>query len=550
MRDGRALEENAAAPDRRPEGAAGDGEDRRGMSDGLTVAGEILRRTARRLGSKTALVDGDRRVDYARFDREANRLANALIAAGIASGDPIAIMSANRLEYAYVFYGAARAGAVLGNLSVRYTENDVAEILALSEARLVLVDRERLDRVLAVRDRLPELRRVVLLDPGGGSLPDGVEAYEAFVADRPTAEPGRAVGPHDPLAVTYTGGTTGRPKGVLVSHHARAMSALTAIVEYDLAEDDTAVVATPLFHAAGLFVWFHPAVMIGATVVLMESWDPEAFMRIVEEEKATAVLLIPTQINGLLRAPGFDPARLRTLRKINHAGMIIPVALIEQVLDAMPWAELTNNYGTSETGPLTVRRASDLPEKAHSVGRPVFNVEVEIRDRDGRPLPPGEIGEIVTRGDHLLTRYVGAPEETAELFRSDDGWLWTGDLGAMDPDGYITLVDRSKEIIIAGGENIYPTEIENALYRHPAVAECAAFGIPDDHWGEVPAAHVVLRDGVRATAEELSDFCATQIPRHKRPRLVKFVDALPKTAVGKIQRHKIRAEYWAARNSG
>jgi len=514
----------------------------------LVIAGDILRRTARRLPRKTAIIDGERRIDYRSLDREANRFANALAGRGLGRGDTVGIVAANMAEYAYAFYGASRIGCIPANLSNRATADDIAGIFADAESRVLLVDRDGVARALAARDRLPALEHLVALGPEDGPLPEGVAAYADFVAGSAENEPAIRLRPEDPLALNYTGGTTGKPKAVLVSHLARAMSALTAIVEFDLTERDVAVVSTPLFHTAGLYVWYHPAVMIGATAVFLRQWHPEDFIDAVERHRATAALLVPTQINALLNSPAFAPERLRSLAKINHAGMVMPVPLIERALEAMPWVELTDNYGTTETGPITARRPWHLPEKAHSVGRPAFNVEVEIRDAEGRALPPGEAGEIVTRGDHVLTEYRGDPTGTAELFRSGDGWLWTGDVGYMDEDGFVVLVDRAKEIIIAGGENIYPNEIEGALYQHPAVAECAAFGIPDDHWGELPAAHVVLRPGRRAEAQELTDFCAARIARHKRPRMVKFVDSLPKTPVGKIQRNLIRAEYWKDRD--
>jgi len=227
----------------------------------------------------------------------------------------------------------------------------------------------------------------------------------------------------------------------------------------------------------------------------------------------------------------------------------MPVALIERMAELLPWVQLTDNYGTSETGPITARRPEHLPAKAASVGRAAFNVEVEIRAPDGgRVLPPGEVGEIVTRGDHVMLGYYNDPEATAAVFKSNDRWFWTGDLGYIDDDGFVVLVDRLKDVMILGGENIFPLEIEQVLYQHPAVGECAVVGIPDERLGEVPAAHVVLRAGMQATEQALMDFCLTRLARHKRPRVISFVAALPKTAVGKIEKHRIREPYWQGRD--
>jgi acyl-CoA synthetase (AMP-forming)/AMP-acid ligase II len=347
--------------------------------------------------------------------------------------------------------------------------------------------------------------------------------------------------------MTFTGGTTGFPKGVLVTHRCRYATVVSCNVEFGLDERDVVMVSTPMFHAAGIFVWFAPAVMLGCTCVMLGGWDVGAFIDTVERQRVTGTLLVPTQLADLIGNPRFSAKRLATLRHINYAGAPMPVSLFDRARAVLPNVAFTENYGQSETGPMTIRRAFHPHDKRATVGRPAHNVETKVVDPGGREVPPGVIGEIVTRGAHVFKEYWGEPEQTAAAFRSGDGWLWTGDLGTRDEDGFISLVDRSKDMIIAGGENIYPAEIENALYRHEAVAECAVFGIPDDRWGEVPAAHVVLHGGVRVAEETLIAFLEGHIARHKRPRLIRFVEALPKTAVGKIQKNLIREPYWQGR---
>lgn len=512
----------------------------------LLLAGDILRRTARRLPRKTAIICGDRRLDYATLDAAANRFANALIARGIGKGDAIAMMSPNYPEYAIVFYGAARAGVVLANINARAVAKDVARILNWTEAKSIVAEASLIPVVQEARAGTSSLAHLIAFgieETAAGQI----ETLEDFLAGASAVDPQVSLEEDDPLGLTFTGGTTGAPKGVLVSHRARGASALAALVEFDLAEHDIAAMTTPLFHTAGLYVWFHPAVMCGATSVMIPRWEVEDFIAAVERYGITAAVLVPTQINDLVKHPAFDPPRLRSLRKINHAGMPMPVALIERVAKLMPWVGLTDNYGTSEACPLTARRPNDLPEKAHSVGRPAFNVELEIRGPDGKVLPAGTVGEVVTRGDHLMLGYYKDPAATAAAYKSGDGWLWTGDLGYIDEDGFLVLVDRSKDVIVQGGENVFPLEIEQVVYRHPSVRECAAFGIPDERLGEVPAIHVALKNGTTVSEEELVEFCLRHLARHKRPRLVKFVDELPKTAVGKILKHKIREEYWAGR---
>jgi acyl-CoA synthetase (AMP-forming)/AMP-acid ligase II len=282
--------------------------------------------------------------------------------------------------------------------------------------------------------------------------------------------------------------------------------------------------------------------------VMLGGWNVERFIDLVERHGVTATLLVPTQLGDLIAHPAFSRERLRSLRHINYAGAPMPVALYDRLTEALPDVAFTENYGQSETGPMTIRRAFHPHDRRATSGRPPHNVETKVVDAEGNEVPPGVLGEIVTRGTHLLKEYWGDPEQTAALFRGRDGWLWSGDIGMRDADGFITLVDRSKDMIVSGGENIYPTEIENALYEHEAVLECAVFGIPDERWGEVPAAHIVLRAGVAVTEDTLIAFAAERIARHKRPRLVRFVAELPKTAIGKVQKNVIRAVYWQGRS--
>lgn len=335
---------------------------------------------------------------------------------------------------------------------------------------------------------------------------------------------------------------------MVVNHRARAQSALCGRELFEIDSTDVCVVATPMFHTVGLYVWFGTVMLVGATAVMMRGWDAQRFIDAAETHSITAGMFVPTQLNDVLRTPTFLPARLRSLRKVHYAGAPMAVALLDRLEAQLPWAHFIEHYGQSETGPITLRSAGYNAVKRDSIGRPVPGIEVRIVDPEtGTPCPPGVVGELVTRGPHLLAGYWAEPEQTAEVFRYGDGWLATGDLGICDADGFIRLVDRSKDMIVSGAEKIYPIEIENALHRHPAVAECAVFGIPDDHWGEVPAAHVVLHDGARASAQELIDHVERETVRWKRPRVVEFVTALPRTAVGKIRKDTLRDTYWRDR---
>jgi fatty-acyl-CoA synthase len=503
------------------------------------LAGELLRLAAARFPDKPALIDGDRSLTFREFDRAANRAAQALLALGLRKGSRAAILSQNAMEFALLYFGAARVGVILATLTTRATPRDVAYMLDKIGAEALFYATPFAAVAHGATDQVVSLKHRIAIDEA---------SFAAFMAKGRDEAPAVALDLDDPLAMTFTGGTTGFPKGVLVTHRARYTTAVTCGVEFGIDERDVCLVATPMFHAAGLFVWFQPAIMLGCTCVLQGGWTPERFIELVERHAVTGTLLVPTQLADLIAHKDFSPERLRTLRHINYAGAPMPVALYDRLTAALPQVAFTENYGQSETGPMTIRRAFHPHDRRATSGRPPHNVETKIVDPEGREVPPGVPGEIVTRGTHLLKEYWGEPEQTAALFRGRDGWLWTGDIGVRDADGFISLVDRSKDMIVSGGENIYPTEIENALYEHTAVLECAVFGIPDERWGEVPAAHVVLRAEARVSEEVLVAFVADRIARHKRPRLVKFVENLPKTAIGKVQKNIIRAPYWQGRS--
>ena len=533
--------------------------------------GALLRESAARHPEKAAVVGyrgGVRSaLDYAALDRAADRLANALVRDGYAKtaaqpGRWLAILSPNDVDYPAVHFGAARAGSPLAHVSVRANAAGRAEMLERVGAELLFVHAGLADEARALLAASATLRKIVLI---GGD--DGPESLDAFVAGAPDTEPAVAVSPDDPAAVTFSSGSTGAPKGVLVSHRNRTLASCLGAQAFELADDDVMGCTTPLFHVAGLFMWLQIGIRRGLTVVLLEKWAPDQFADAVARDGVTAAFLVPAQVTALLDDAA-AAARVRKngggLRHLNISGAPMPSGLLDRALSAWPGLEIVEHYGQSESCPLAYRPAAFARAKPMSAGRPC--VEMAVLDGSGKPLPAGEIGEVASRGAHTLLGYIGddigSGVGLADL-RAGGGWLRTGDIGRIDEDGFLHLIDRSKDVIVSGGENIFPAEVERALYRHPAVRECAVFGVPDDKWGEVPAAHVVANgaawDGGDApgaapdSAEPpdeaaLIDFVATQIPRYKRPRFVKFVETLPRTAIGKIQKNRIRAEYWKGRD--
>lgn len=511
------------------------------------LVGDFVHDSAKRAGDRVALIGRGQRLTYAQFDEQANQLANALIDLRLDKGAKAAILSTNSPEYAIAYFAIAKTPYVSAHCSTRSTASELAYVLNKIEAEVLLFESRFVSVLEAVLPKLDKPIRPIQLDRTDeqeSQLADAMYLNE-FVRGQSADEPSIALDENDALAITFTGGTTGIPKAVLVSHKARCASSLAAAEDFGLGENDIIAASTPLFHTAGLFVWFGTAVMVGTSIVFPENWDPVEFMRLVEQEKITAAFLVPSQLNDLITHPEFSTVPLKTLCNIGYAGAPMGRALFERIQKALPQVAFTENYGQSEACPITIRIKNHGDEKLGTVGRAASNAEIGIVDHEGNLLSPGETGDIVTRGDQLFDAYFNDPEETANAFRLSDGWLLTGDVGFLDEDGFLTLVDRSKDMLVSGGENVYPAEIENALYQHEAVAECAVFGIPDDRWGEVPAAHVVLSADAAVSEDELIDFCGSKIARFKRPRMVKFVDSLPKTSVGKIQKNELRKPYWA-----
>jgi acyl-CoA synthetase (AMP-forming)/AMP-acid ligase II len=520
------------------------------LPEALPLA-ELLARAAGRWPARTAVIAGGRSIAFAALDRAASRFAAALTEAGLGPRHTVAILSPNRIEYPVFHFGAARAGAMQAHFSIRYTADDLVHVINKVEAEAVFADAAFLAPLRAARPHAPTLRTIIVMGSPAGALEPGEMSWDQFHAGAGDAAPKPPIAPDDPFCITFTGGTTGFPKGVLATHGSRSVIAQVLAEPFELTPRDIAVLGTPMFHLAGLGSWLVPAIAAGTTMVLMPRWDPAAFVAAVESERATMGFLVPTMVNGVLGDTGLSPARLASLRLLNYGGAPMPVPLLERVLEALPNLRMLDHYGQSEGGALCYRPPERARDKAASNGVPFVCTELAFFDPDGRRLPdeargPEATGELCVKGPQNCIGYYRDPELTKALF-TPDGWLKTGDIGYRDAEGFLYLVDRAKDMIIAGGENIYPAEVENALFEHPAVKECAVFGIPDAHWGEVPAAHVVLASGHSISPEALAAFVAARIARHKRPRLVKFVDALPKTAIGKVQKNLIRKPYWEGR---
>ena len=512
------------------------------------LTGDMLRRSAERFPAKAAIVyrgpDGMRRVGYRQLDEDANRLANALLGLALPKGATVSMLSRNLPEYGTVFFGVARSGYLQNNVSVLYAPDELTYVLNKSKTQVLVFDAAFADRVEAVRKACPGIRTLVCI--GNTGAVDAIP-FAQFLARGAPTPPQVQLDERDPFCMTYTGGTTGRPKGVLMNHRARAITAHTVVVEERLEDTDVVGIVTPLFHVAALNIMFQPAVLIGATSVFVTPWSADAYLAAVEEERITAAFMVPTQANAIATHPDLDKRDLASWTKLSFAGAPMPDWVQTELMRRLPTLKLTQIYGQSEMGVIAALPPAKLPAKLGSVGRQPFNVDVAVLRPDGSRAAAGEWGEVASRGDSIMLGYFDEPQQTADFFRVGDGWGLSGDVGFMDADGFLTLVDRAKDMLISGGENVYPKEIENVLYELPQVAECAVFGIPDDKWGEVPAAYILLKAGATLSEGEVVARCEAKLARLKRPRLIRFVDGFPKTPIGKIQKNVLKEPYWQGR---
>lgn len=506
----------------------------------------ILERARALHPDELAVVDGELHLRYRELEDRARRLAGFLAARGLAPGERIAILDRNSSAFLETTFAAAAAGLILVPLNTRLAAPELAAILADADASLLVARTAAgplVERVL--REQTP-LRRLLWLDGDGPAAPLAASRYEDALACSPAAP--RRLAPEEVAQLYYTSGTTGRPKGVMLTHRNVCTHALAAIAELGLHDGDRWGHLAPMFHLADAWASF-ALTWVGGRHVMLGSFSPEAALALIERERVTVTNLIPTMLNLMLRHPEARTRDLSSLRLLLSGGAPIAPELVRVAVRVFG-CDYQQTYGMTETSPyLTLSRLSArlaaLPEEERLVylaktGRPFLGVELRVVDQAGEPVVDDDrsVGEIVVRGETVTPGYWRAPEATRSAFR--DGWLLTGDLATVDAHGYVTIVDRKKDMIICGGENVYSIEVENVLYQHPAVLEAAVYGVPDETWGERVVAAVVLRPGRAASAEELEVFCRERLAAYKAPRLIRFLAELPRTGSGKLQKRALR----------
>ena len=508
--------------------------------------GAALRRVAAAHGEREALVARHQgiRLSYAELDAETDRLARALLALGVEQGDRIGIWAPNCAEWVLTQFATARIGAVLVNVNPAYRTTELRYALGQSGCRALIAARafkssDYVAMVEEVRPELPALTDVVWL---GGAEWDALLARAGEAAAGALAAREAALAPGDPINIQYTSGTTGAPKGATLSHRNILNNGYLVGAACGYGPEDRVCIPVPFYHCFGMVMGNLGAVAHGACMVIPgAAFEPEATLAAVAEERCTSLYGVPTMFIAELAHPSFADHDLSSLRTGIMAGSPCPVEVMKRVIADMHMGAVTIAYGMTETSPVSTQTGADDPleQRVGTVGRVHPHVEVQIVDARGAVVGRGESGELCTRGYSVMSGYWDDPERTAEAI-DRDGWMHTGDLATMDADGYVNIVGRIKDMVIRGGENVYPREVEEFLYGHPAVADVQVVGVPDARYGEELVAWVTLREGATADEEDIREFCRGRIAHFKVPRYVRFTDAFPMTVTGKIQKYKLR----------
>ncbi len=502
--------------------------------------GRMLAETAARLPDKTAVLFRGQGTTYAEFDQRANQVANALISLGIMPGDRVALLLHNLPLFMEAYYGILKAGASVVPLNVLYKTGEVEYILKDSGAKAILTFSSAatpFEKVaIAAAAGAPDLRTIIVAAPE--PVP-GTLSWATTIGNAPTTAPEVAVHSEDVAVISYTSGTTGRPKGAMLTHQNLVGNCEQCMMLPSIAPrpDDVVWLALPLFHIYAMNVGMNLTVMNGGTVVLIERFEPVSSLEAIEKYKCTVLYGAPPMFVVWAQLPNIRDVDLHSLRYVASGAAALPVAVLE-AFQAAAGVPITEGYGLSEAAPVVTTNAAGPVVKPGTVGLPLPGIEVRIVDDAGNEVPQGEMGELICRGANIMAGYWHQPEATAEALQ--DGWLHTGDLAVVDAEGYITIVDRKKDMINVSGYNVYPREVEETLFRHPAVADAAVVQYPDPYQGESVMAFVVLKQGHEATETELIEFCRGQIAVFKCPRKIVFRSELPKNNTGKVLRRELR----------
>jgi fatty-acyl-CoA synthase len=495
--------------------------------------GYLLTRRALLSPEKEGLVCGPTRLTFWEMNDRANRLANTMLGLGVKKGDRVGLLALNDVEYYDMLFGLGKIGAILVPINYRLAGPEMKFILSDCGAKLCVFGPEYTETVDSFRQDVPADTLIAISD----TPPAWARSYAALVSEAPTAEPTLAGEDSDTLTILYTSGTTGHPKGAELTHAYYFWSTVNLLSTIG-GIGTTTLIALPLFHI-GALAGPPLAVHAGVKSVLLRSLDPKRFLELIQEEKVTGFGSVPALLMFLKLVPDFQKYDWSSVEVILVYAAPVPVNLLKEYEEA--GIQVRQLYGMTESNTATVLSAEHAHSKAGSCGRPFMHTEIRIVDMEGNDLGPEETGEILMRGPNMMKGYWNRPDATAETIV--DGWLHTGDMARMDQDGFFYIMDRKKDMIISGGENIYPAEVENALLAHPAIADVGVIGYPHEKWGEAVRAVVVLKKGEAMTEEELMAWCQGRIGRYRIPKSVVFTDSLPRTPTGKILKRVLRDQF-------
>ncbi len=506
-----------------------------------TIA-DALRRTAQRLPAKTGIVCGDTIWTYAEFDALVTRLAAGLASIGVAEGDKVAVLARNSHGFAALRFALARRGAVMVPINFMLKADEVAFILRHAGARTLATDSGLAELAQAAAQLDTQVQQFIWLPSEDPSQPvAGMHSFDALAACQ-DALPDLKMTSTDVAQIVYTSGTESSPKGAMLTHDAVLWQYVSCVIDAEIAEQDVALHALPLYHCAQLDVFFGPAIYMGSTNVITAKPTPDNLLPMIEKFGISSFFAPPTVWIALLRSPLFDPAKLSRLAKGYYGASIMPVEVMKEIATRLPKVRLWNLYGQTEIAPLaTMLGPEDQLRKPGSCGKAVRNVETRVVDDQMRDVKPGEVGEIVHRSPHLMLGYFHDDERTKAAFEGD--WFHSGDLATIDEEGYITVVDRKKDMIKTGGENVASREVEEMIYRLPQVSEVAVIGLPDAKWVEAVTAVIVVKAGQTLDEATVIAHCTQHMAGFKAPKRVVFTEALPKNPSGKLLKRELRLRY-------
>ena len=510
---------------------------------------DLLAWSARRYPDEECVVEVDpetgyrRSLTYRQFDQRINMVANALLDAGIKKGDRVLHFMKNRIEWMESYFGIIRIGAIVIPLNFRFTGVDLEYVAKIVEPSITIFEDELIGIISAVDSYKDIFGRFICV---GDHVPDGMEDYDAFMVDYSVSHPDIPIAEDDDLGIYFTSGTTGLPKPIVYTHKNLYTIAVSNGFTIPLPPNHNSVIYCPLYHTATLFFWL-PGLFQGGKGTILLKYSPKNLLKTFEQEKGTEVNipmphcvdLITAQQTGKINVEDYD---LSSWYLINTGAQPYPPKVIEDLQNLLPTVGIQHGFGISEGGGATLTRLppEEILKKPGSVGKAAVMVDAKVVDSDGNDLPPGEVGEFVIKTERMMKGYYKNPEATAEAIK--DGWLYTGDIARMDEDGYLYIVDRKKDVVISGGENVYPVEVENVLMTHPKIMEAAVIGTPDEKWGERVTAVVKLKPCEEMSGDELLEWCKEKLPAYNRPRRIEFGE-IPKSPTNKVLKHELRLQY-------